>query len=310
MGTKPARSKGDTEIGTGHTPSTMDTSYTDRSWQSADGLTLHFRDYGEANDRPPVICLHGLTRNARDFEDLASHIAAQGWRVIVPDIRGRGDSEYASDTASYAVPTYVGDVLALLEQEGIERFVSVGTSMGGLITMVLATVRPDALAGVVLNDIGPALEMAGLDAIKGYVGQGRSFPTWMHAARALEEVQGANFPRFEMQDWIRMAKRGMTLASSGRIVFDYDMKIAEPILAADEAAVPPDLWPAFEALGGRPVLLLRGEVSPLLSKEGFAEMQQRLPEATAVTIPQIGHAPTLDEAEARAAIDALLGRVA
>ncbi len=287
----------------------MDTSYSDRSWPSADGLTLHFRDYGEASDRPPIICLHGLTRNARDFEDLATHLVAQGWRVIVPDMRGRGDSEYASDSATYALPVYVGDVLALLQQEAIERFVSIGTSMGGLMTMILATMQPDRLAGVVLNDIGPALEMAGLEAIKGYVGQGRSFATWMHAARALEEVHAENFPGFDVHDWLRMAKRGMTLASSGRIVFDYDMKIADPILAADEAAVPPDLWPAFEALGGRPVLLLRGEVSPLLSKASFAQMQQRMPEARAVTVPRIGHAPTLDEPQARAAIDELLEQV-
>ncbi|MBX7495621.1 alpha/beta hydrolase [Qipengyuania sp. 6B39] len=288
----------------------MDNSYADRTWPSADGLTLHFRDYGEANDRPPVICLHGLTRNARDFEDLAQHIAAQGWRVIVPDMRGRGDSEYASDPATYALPTYVGDLMALLAQEGIDRFVSIGTSMGGLMTMILATLQPDRLAGVVLNDIGPVLETGGLDAIKGYVGQGRSYPTWMHAARALEEVHKANFPRFDTLQWIAMAKRGMVLASSGRIVFDYDMKIAEPILAADSNAVPPDLWPAFEALGGRPVLLLRGGISPLLSAEAFAEMKARMPDAQAVTVPDIGHAPTLDEPEARAAIDALLARIA
>ena len=287
----------------------MDTRYIDRRWQSADGLTLHFRDYGEQSAAPPVICLHGLTRNARDFEDLAEHLADQGHRVIVPDMRGRGDSEYASDSNTYAVPTYVGDLLALLGQEDIDRFVSIGTSMGGLMTLVLAAMQPERLAGVLLNDIGPVLEMAGLEAIKGYVGQGRSFPTWMHAARALQEVQQDNFPAFDTQDWIRMAKRGMTLSSGGRIVFDYDMKIAEPIMASDAAAVPPDMWPAFEALAGRPVLLLRGALSPLLSAATFADMQRRLPGATAVTVPDIGHAPTLDEPSARAAIDALLERV-
>lgn len=295
----------------------MDTSYTDRTWPSADGLTLHFRDYPGhfrddpgRSDQPPVICLHGLTRNGRDFAELAAHIAAQGWRVLVPDMRGRGDSEYASDPASYAIPTYVGDLLALLDQEGIDRFLSIGTSMGGLITMVLASVQPQRIAGAVLNDIGPVLETTGLDAIKGYVGQGGSFPTWMHAARALEELQGANFPRFGTADWIAMAKRGLTLSSSGRIVFDYDMKIAEPILAPDSTAVPPDLWPAFEALAGRPVLLLRGALSQLLSAGAFAQMQRRMPEARAATIPEIGHAPTLDEPEARAAIDDWLARCA
>ncbi|WP_379549710.1 alpha/beta fold hydrolase [Qipengyuania sp. DGS5-3] len=289
--------------------------YTNQTWQSADGLTLHFRDYparGPNVDaaRPPVICLHGLTRNGRDFEDLAEHISAAGWRVLAPDVRGRGKSEYAGDSATYAVPTYVGDLIALLEAQGIARFVSVGTSMGGLMTMVLASLAPDRLAGVVMNDIGPVIETGGLDAIKSYVGQARSFPTWMHAARSLQELHAANFPQFELDDWLTMAKRGMALHSNGRISFDYDMKIAEPILQADAAAVPPDLWPAFEALSGRPLLLVRGELSGLFSAETFAEMQRRVPAAKAVTVPQIGHAPTLDEPVVRDAIDALLADIA
>ncbi|QPC99616.1 alpha/beta fold hydrolase [Qipengyuania soli] len=288
----------------------MDNSYTDRTWQSADGLTLHFRDYPGSDARPPVICLHGLTRNARDFEALAPHIAAQGWRVIVAEMRGRGDSDYSDDPATYAVPTYVGDLMALLDQEGIESFVSVGTSMGGLITMILATLQPQRIAGAVLNDVGPVLETSGLDTIKGYVGQGRSFPTWMHAARALEEVHGATFPRFDTEQWIAMAKRTLTLSSGGRIVFDYDMKIAEPILAADENAVPPDLWPAFETLAAKPLLMLRGGISGLLGEEAFAEMRRRAPAAAATTIPDVGHAPTLDEPEARAAIDSFLAGLA
>lgn len=288
----------------------METTFTDRTWQSADGLTLHFRDYPGSSDRPPVVCLHGLTRNARDFDGLAAHIAKQGWRVLVPDMRGRGESEYASDSATYVPPTYVSDLLGLLEQEAIERFVSIGTSMGGLMTMLLAAFQPQRIAGVALNDVGPVLEQTGLDAIKEYVGQGRSFATWMHAARALEETHGASYPRFQTEDWIAMAKRGLTLSSSGRIVFDYDMKIAEPILAADSNAVPPDLWPAFEALADRPVLLLRGALSQLLSASVFDEMQRRMPEALAVTVPDKGHTPTLDEPEARAAIDAMLARVA
>ncbi|MGI8942807.1 MAG: alpha/beta fold hydrolase [Qipengyuania sp.] len=292
----------------------MSTSFTDRTWRSADGLSLHFRDYraqGEMTPgRPPVICLHGLTRNGRDFEDLADDLSDQGWRVLAPDVRGRGKSEYAADSATYAVPTYVADLMALLEQEGIERFVSIGTSMGGLMTMVIAATRPDLLAGVVFNDIGPVVESSGLDQIKSYVGQGRSFDSWLHAARELQELHSASYPNFTIDDWLVMAKRGLVLGSNGRIQFDYDMKIAEPIFQADAAAVPPDLWPAFEALEGRPVLLLRGALSTLFSDETFAEMQRRLPDATALTVGGIGHAPTLDEPEVRVAIDALLAKVA
>ncbi|MEX0341416.1 MAG: alpha/beta fold hydrolase [Erythrobacter sp.] len=288
----------------------MDTSFTDRNWQSADGLTLHFREYGTPGDRPPVICLHGLTRNARDFDALAPHIAGQGWRVLVPSMRGRGDSDYSEESDSYALPTYVGDLQALLDQEQIDRFVSIGTSMGGLITMLLAQDQPTRIAGAVLNDIGPVLETAGLDTIKSYVGQGRSFPTWMHAARALEEVHGASFPSFDIQAWIAMAKRTMTLCNNGRISFDYDMKIADPILTTPEAAAPVDMWPAFNALGDKPLLLLRGELSTLLSAASFAEMRKVAPEADSAVIPRVGHAPTLDEPEARVAIDRLLARVA
>lgn len=293
----------------------MDT-YSEKSWQSPDGLTLHFRDYPsqlpDTETRPPVLCLHGLTRNGRDFEHLALHLSAQGWRVVTPDMRGRGNSDYATDSATYTVPTYVADVLALLEQEGIPRFVSIGTSMGGLMTMMLATLAPERIAAVVLNDIGPVIESEGLDKIKTYIGQGRSFPTWMHAARALEEVHGASHPTFDTEDWLAMAKRGMTLCSNGRIAFDYDMKIADPILSADSdaAAVPPDLWPAYEALAGRPVLLLRGDDSTLFSTDTFAEMKRRIPQATTLVVPDTGHAPTLDEPEARSAIDALLAELA
>ena len=288
----------------------MDSPFTDRNWQSADGLTLHFRDYGEANSRPPVICLHGLTRNARDFADLAPHIAAQGWRVIVPSMRGRGDSGYADDASSYALPTYVEDLLALLEQEGIATFVSIGTSMGGLMTMLLAQAQPERIAGAALNDIGPELESEGLDTIKSYVGQGRSFPTWMHAARALQETHGAAFPGYAIEQWIDMAKRTLTLCNNGRIAFDYDMKLAEPILASPEAAAPVDLWPAFKALADKPLLLLRGELSQLLAAGTFEQMQKVAPNAEAVTVPQVGHAPMLDEPEALAAIDRLLARIA
>ena len=287
----------------------MSTEYSERSWQSAEGLTLYFRDYGEANDRPPVLCLHGLTRNSKDFEGVAAHIAGQGWRVIVPDMRGRGKSDYAEDSATYAVPNYIGDVLALLEQEGIEKFVSIGTSMGGLMTMLIAQAMPQRIAAALLNDIGPVVDPAGIEKIRTYLGQGRSFPTWMHAARALEEVHGESHPSFDTEDWIAMAKRGMTVCSNGRIAFDYDMKIADPFNDADENAVPPDLWPGFEALASNPLLLVRGGLSALLSADAFAEMQKRAPNADVVVVEDAGHAPTLDEPEVRTAIDSLLASV-
>lgn len=279
----------------------------DRFWTSSDGLKLHFRDYPGRTDRPPVICLPGLTRNGRDFAHVAERLSGE-WRVLCPDLRGRGDSAYAKDSATYNPIQYVEDLGQLLAQEGIERFVAIGTSLGGLMTMIVAMTGAERLAGVLLNDVGPEIAPEGLERIRGYVGQGRSFPTWMHAARALQEGQGDVFPDYQAADWLAMAKRCMVVGGNGRIVFDYDMKIAEPFSQpGGEAGV--DLWPAFAALDGRPVTLLRGELSDILSPETLAKMAGMLSDCEAVTVPRVGHAPMLDEPAAVAAIDRLLARV-
>lgn len=284
-----------------------ETGFANRFWSSRDGLKLHFRDYPGNSDSPPVLCLPGLTRNARDFSHLAERLTGQ-WRVICPDLRGRGDSAYAKDSATYNPLQYADDLSLLLEAEGIERFVVIGTSLGGLLAMLLATGNSQRLAGVVLNDVGPEISSEGLERIRGYVGQGRSFPTWMHAARALEEGQGPVFPNYAIADWLAMAKRCMVVGGNGRIVFDYDMKIAEPFgQPGGEAGV--DLWPAFEALDGRPVTVLRGELSDILSPAILKKMAKSLKDCEAVTVPQVGHAPMLDEPAAIAAIDRLLARV-
>ena len=285
----------------------MSATYTDQYWMSPDGLKLHYRDYAGRDDRPVVLCLHGLTRNARDFADLAEHLSGD-WRVIVPEMRGRGMSEYAKDSSSYSPITYVADVEALLAELGITRFVSIGTSMGGLMTMLLALINPVRLAAVVLNDIGPEVDPAGIERIRDYVGHGRSFPTWMHAARALKEEHGGWFPDFLIETWLEMAKRTMVFGQNGRIVFDYDMAIAEPFNQPGGAA-PADLWPAFDALTNIPLLALRGELSDILSEETVATMGARHKGMRAVTVPRVGHAPMLDEPESLAAIDALLAGI-
>jgi len=282
------------------------TDFEDCFWESRDGLRLHYRDYPGNAARPPVLCLPGLTRNARDFADLAARLAGD-WRVICADMRGRGDSAYAKDSASYNPLQYVEDVEALLEQAGIARFVVIGTSLGGLMAMLLAARLPGRVAGALLNDIGPEVEPDGLARIREYVGQGRSYPTWMHAARALEELQGPGFPAFGVEDWLAVAKRVMTLGQNGRIVFDYDMKIAEPFNAAPAPEV--DLWPAFAALAASPLAVVRGGKSDLLSAQTLARMGAAAPSAELVTVAGVGHAPTLCEPAAAGAIDRLLARV-
>lgn len=284
----------------------MGTNYTDRSWTSSDGLNLHFRDYAgpEGYDGPPALCMHGLTRNSRDFADLADHLC-QTRRVIVPEMRGRGMSDYAPDSDTYNPLVYVADVEKLLGEEGIDRFISIGTSMGGLMTMMLAAAKPGRILACVLNDIGPAVEAAGVARISGYVGQGKNYPTWLHAARSLKEVHGAAFPDYDLDQWLEMAKRTLVVNKNGRVSYDYDMAIAEPFSKPGNAA-PANLWEAFDALEGVPMLLLRGELSDLLSEATVAQMADRNSALRVVTVPRVGHAPTLDEPEARDAIDALL----
>jgi pimeloyl-ACP methyl ester carboxylesterase len=284
--------------------------YLDEFWTSQDGLRLHYRDYPGRPDRagkPPILCLPGLTRNARDFAALAGRLAGD-WRVICPEMRGRGDSAYAKDSATYNPLQYVADVTELLGQLEIARFVAFGTSLGGLMTMLMAATMPQRIAGALLNDIGPEIEPAGLARIAGYVGQGRSFPTWMHAARALEEGQGPSYPDFEIADWLALAKRVMVVSGNGRIVFDYDMRIAEP-LREPSGAAPPDMWPTLAGLEDKPVLLVRGALSDVLSEGTLARMAAALPRAEVVTLPRVGHAPTLDEPEVVEAIERLLAKI-
>ncbi len=285
--------------------------YQDGWWQTVDGLNLHYRDYPggpESTGRPSILCIPGLTRNARDFEAVAERLSPD-WRVICVDLRGRGESPPAPDSSTYTPPSYVLDIGALFVALGLEKVVLIGTSLGGLIAMLMALTTPERLAGVLLNDVGPVLEPAGLARIRTYVGKSASWPTWLHAARALAEWQRDIFPRYQLEDWLALAKRLCRITSAGRIVFDYDMRIAEPIREAPEDAPPVDLWPAFEALRGRPVALLRGNRSDLLSAMTAAEMAKRLPGLDLTTVSDVGHAPALTEPESVAAIDRLLERV-
>jgi pimeloyl-ACP methyl ester carboxylesterase len=282
--------------------------WSDGYWQSSDALKLHYRDYAGAASRPPIICIPGLTRNARDFEGVAARLAGD-WRVICVDLRGRGESAYAKDSATYVPATYVADIRALIAELGLTRYVLFGTSLGGLVTMLLAATGKEGIAGALLNDIGPEMELSGLEHIRSYVGRSQNWPTWLHAARFLAEAQGDRYPAWKIDDWLVYAKRLCKLTAQGRIVFDYDMRIAEPFkLPAPDNAF--DLWPIFRALDGIPSLIVHGGISDLLSAGTVARMTEALPAMAKVDVPNVGHAPTLDEPEAQTAIDALLKRVA
>ncbi|MCZ4342671.1 alpha/beta hydrolase [Sphingomonadaceae bacterium G21617-S1] len=282
----------------------------DGHWLSKDGLRLHYRDYPSSarSRRPPILCIPGLTRNARDFAAVADRLAGK-YRVIVAELRGRGKSERAKDPMSYVPATYLEDLTALIEQRALDRFILFGTSLGGILSMLIAATHPGKVAGMLLNDIGPAIDPAGLARIRVYVGKSGSYPTWLHAARSLADVHKAAYPDYKLDQWLEMAKRLCRLTDAGRIVSDYDSAIAEPFrVPGNESAG--DLWPLVDALKPFPSLLIRGGLSDIISAETADRMTAELPLLERIDLPRIGHAPTLFEPESEAAIDRLLARVA
>ena len=281
--------------------------WTDRYWNSADGLKLHYRDYDGPHDRPPIICLPGLTRNARDFEPVADRFAGK-WRVIAVDFRGRGMSDPDPKPEQYLPIVYATDMLKMLDQLGIADAVFIGTSLGGIVTMVLAGSDNERIAGALLNDIGPEIDQAGIDRIASYVGKEERYADWPAAAEALATRSRDKFPHWGAGEWDRHARRLARQGDDGTIGYDYDMAIADNFHAA-AAAPPMNAWPYYQALEGRPVTILRGELSDLLDA-GIAErMASELSDAELVTVPAVGHTPNLEEPESLAAIERLLDRV-
>lgn len=277
---------------------------------TGDSVRLCWRDHHDPAvpaARPALLCLPGLTRNGSDFAALAESLGAD-WRIIAPDLRGRGESGWARDSLTYVPFTYLRDLSLVLEAAGVRRFVVLGSSVGGLLALRLTTAHRAQMAGVVLNDIGPAIEPAGLKRMQANVGRGGNWPTWVHAARDLG-VRNANIhPDWGLHDWLAFAKRLCRVGPQGRIIFDYDPRIAEPFrLPHGDAGA--DDWAAFDSLAGLPVLSLRAELSDVFSAATQIQMQARLPGLTSVTVPGVGHAPTLAEPVAAAALQQFLDTI-
>ncbi|MEO7276701.1 MAG: alpha/beta hydrolase [Sphingomicrobium sp.] len=271
-----------------------------------DGLTMRYRDYpGATAGRPPLLCLHGLTRNARDFADLAARHAPR-FRVIAPDFRGRGASDFDPVPTRYNPLTYAGDVIQMLDQLAIPQAIFVGTSLGGLVTMAIAATAQKRIAGSILNDVGPELSQDGLDRIAAYVGKDVRFKSWDEAAAAIADNHDHIPTSFRRSDWLAMARR-LCRERSGFVVYDYDMAIA--LLFASAGPTPRvDLWPLFKALAKTPLLIIRGERSDLLSEAAVERMKRAAPDASFTTVAGAPHPPTLNEPEAIAAVDAFLAR--
>ena len=278
-------------------------------WTSHDGLSLYSRLYDEAPPRAPaVLCLPGLTRNSRDFERLAPHLAAH-FRVICPDLRGRGLSAWDPSWHNYHPSTYIDDLSALLRGLAITRVAIIGTSLGGLLAMMLPSVMRDAIAivGVVLNDIGPEIDPAGAARIAGYAGRLRPVSTWAEAVAQLREVHGSAWPGLPDSMWIELARRNYREDADGTPVLDVDPMVGEALRKSSRTT--PNLWPLFAALGSIPMLAIRGAHSDILSEATFERMQREKPDLVRLEVANRGHVPLLDETECLAAIDTFLERL-
>jgi pimeloyl-ACP methyl ester carboxylesterase len=284
--------------------------FTERRW-SSDGLTLFARDYSGAGGeaRLPVFCLHGLTRNSKDFEEIGPRIAATGRRVIALDFRGRGQSEWDTDPTRYNPKVYAADTLKLMDSLGIARGVFLGTSMGGIIMFVLASLRSRAISAAIINDVGPQVAPEGIARIMSYVGKKADISDWKGAVDYVRRINGDAFPRLTNGEWEAFAKRTF-VEQDGRPVLDYDPAILAPLQNANPTSSKLLAWFLFRRLSRkRPTLMVRGGLSDLLSGQISDRMQASAPKMRQVVVPDVGHAPLLNEAESLSAIFHLLSEV-
>ena len=266
--------------------------FSDFYYQVPDGLTLYARDYPGPDDRAGcVLLMHGLTRNSRDFDVLADRLSVH-FRVLVPEQRGRGRSEWDSQPDRYGIPTYVNDMFELLEAVGEDHVAAVGTSMGGLMAMVMNAMRPGVFTHVVLNDIGPELSKEGLDRISGYVGQGGIISTWEEAVAYNRAINAVAFPSLSDQQW-RDFTRQLFGERNGEPFLDYDPAISQAVRSDEGSALPPDLWSVYAQLESQPLMLIRGAISDLLDTDIKDRMIHSVPDLLYLEVADVGHAPML-----------------
>jgi pimeloyl-ACP methyl ester carboxylesterase len=280
--------------------------YRECFYRSQDDLRLYYRDYGEpVADKPALLCLTGLTRNSRDFDHLARRHAGER-RVICPDYRGRGRSQYDPNWRNYRPETHLQDIRHLLAATNTHKVVAVGTSFGGILSMALGVLEPTVLAGVILNDVGPEVVSGGLDRILDYIGRDRPEPDWPKAVASMKRL----FPALSLEteeDWRTMAEGTFRRGEDGLLHFDWDVALARPLMETRDKL--PDLWPLYRSLRPFPVLAVRGGVSDVLSAACLERMAIEKPDLRHLTVPGVGHPPTLDEAVCRDAITSFLSAI-
>lgn len=272
-------------------------------YESEDGLELFARLFGREQHGIPVVCLPGITRNSRDFEDLADWLAARH-PVVCPDFRGRGFSAYDLEWRNYHPRTYVGDVLRLLDELGIARAAFIGTSLGGLVSTIINAEHGERVAGVVLNDIGPEIGAAGLERIKGYIGRAEPVSNWHEAVRQARATYELAWPGLSDDAWLRLVRRSYRANADGVPELDMDPMVGEAARRVGTGLDDP--WALFATLRDKPVVLLHGEFSDILTDDIAGRMRDAVPTLEYVRVSNRGHVPLLDEPECLAAIDALL----
>jgi pimeloyl-ACP methyl ester carboxylesterase len=284
----------------------MPAPYTETYWTSQ-GLRLYARVYdSEKASAPTVVCLHGLTRNSRDFEDLALHLQPR-YRVLVPDVRGRGLSARDPNPQNYQPAVYLADILALMDRLQAPSAAFIGTSMGGLLAMMLGAAHRGRVSGIVLNDIGPEADPAGIERIKGYAGRLPPPKDWSDAIAQTKTMFGEAWPDLTQERWSALARRGFREDAAGVVTVDADPMIGEMMRAS--ASPTPTLWPYWSLLRAIPMLAIRGAHSDILSAATFSRMKAEMPGLTTLEVARRGHAPLLDEPECLEAIDAFLARL-
>jgi pimeloyl-ACP methyl ester carboxylesterase len=272
----------------------MATDFSEHFIVTPDGLRLFVRGYAGSRAKTPVVCLHGLTRNSADFESVGPFVSRLGRDVYAMDVRGRGRSDRDPDPSRYRPDVYAQDVIHVLNALDVREAVFIGTSMGGLIMMVLAAMAHERIVASVLNDVGPVVSPVGLARIASYVGKSGPFDSWDMLVEAVRATQSASFPGVSDDFWRNFVRRVASEQPDGRIAFDYDPAISQGF-KQPAAVVPVDLQPLFAGLAKKPTLVLRGELSDILAPEGVEIMRKLSPDLQVVQVPNVGHAPTLDE---------------
>ena len=282
--------------------------FRERTVTTADGLSLYVRDYGDPKSTAtPVLCLSGLTRNSRDFHAFATRLSPQR-RVLAMDYRGRGKSAYDPTVTNYRPDVYANDAITVAADSGIERAVLVGTSLGGIVTMVLAALKPGFMTGAVLNDIGPEIPAEAAARIGSYTGVKVQVASMDEAVKSVKERYAGAYPGLPDSRWRAIAEDMFTQDADGTFRPAYDLGIAQAFAETGRPAAA-DMWPLFLALQDIPVLAIRGALSDVLTAETFDKMQTAKPDLMRVTVPNRGHIPLLDEPECLAAFYTFFRRV-